>query len=108
MREETSSSAVKIESVILSCFIDAKENRDVETCETTGTLMQVDMDETNIVSSVPTCINVPVMSHVSTSLFSLASMTQDRITDSVVTADELVSSLILYALFFSEHFIHFP
>lgn len=44
-KEETSSPTVSIESLMLSCVIDAKEGRNVFTCDIPGAFMQVDMDE---------------------------------------------------------------
>jgi hypothetical protein len=45
-KEEASSPTVAIESVMLSCVIDAKENRDVGTVDLPGAFMQADMDST--------------------------------------------------------------
>jgi hypothetical protein len=44
-KEETSSPTVAVESLFLSCTIDAKEKRDVATCDIPGAFMQADMDE---------------------------------------------------------------
>jgi Reverse transcriptase (RNA-dependent DNA polymerase) len=44
-KEEASSPTVAIESVMLSCVIDAKEQRDVATVDIPGAFMQADMDE---------------------------------------------------------------
>jgi len=44
-KEETSSPTVRTESLLLSCVIDAKEKRDVATCDVPGAFMQVDVDE---------------------------------------------------------------
>ena len=44
-KEEASSPTVAIESVLLSCTIDAKEKRDVATVDIPGAFMQADMDE---------------------------------------------------------------
>ena len=44
-KEETSSPTVTTESLFLSCVIDAKEGRDVATCDIPGAFMQADMDE---------------------------------------------------------------
>jgi hypothetical protein len=44
-KDEATSPTVAIESVLLSCTIDAKERRDVATADTPGAFMQVDMDE---------------------------------------------------------------
>jgi hypothetical protein len=44
-KEETSSPTVAIESLMLSCTIDAKERRQVITCDIPGAFMQSDMDE---------------------------------------------------------------
>jgi hypothetical protein len=44
-KEETSSPTVRTESLLLSCVIDAKERRQVITCDIPGAFMQVDMDE---------------------------------------------------------------
>ena len=44
-KEESSSPTVAIESVILSCVIDALEGRDVATVDIPGAFMQADMDE---------------------------------------------------------------
>ena len=44
-KEDASSPTVAIESVLLSCTIDAKENRDVATVDIPGAFMQADMDE---------------------------------------------------------------
>jgi hypothetical protein len=45
-KDETSSPTVAIESVMLSCTIDAKEGRDVATADIPGAFMQTDMDGT--------------------------------------------------------------
>jgi hypothetical protein len=45
-KEEASSPTVAIESVMLSCVIDAKENRDVGTVDLPGAFMQADMEGT--------------------------------------------------------------
>jgi Reverse transcriptase (RNA-dependent DNA polymerase) len=45
-KEETSSPTVAIESLMLSCAIDAKEKRHVITADIPGAFMQADMDET--------------------------------------------------------------
>jgi hypothetical protein len=44
-KEETSSPTVCTESLFLSCVIDAKESREVATCDIPGAFMQADMDE---------------------------------------------------------------
>ena len=44
-KAETSSPAVRTESLLLSCVIDAKERRKVITCDVPGAFMQVDIDE---------------------------------------------------------------
>jgi hypothetical protein len=44
-KEEASSPTVAIESVMLSCTIDAKENRDVAIVDIPGAFMQADMEE---------------------------------------------------------------
>jgi len=44
-KEDASSPTVAIESVMLSCTIDAKEKRDVATCDIPGAFLQADMDE---------------------------------------------------------------
>jgi hypothetical protein len=44
-KEETSSPTVRTESLLLSCVIDAKERRQVITCDVPGAFMQVDVDE---------------------------------------------------------------
>lgn len=44
-KEEASSPTVAIEAVMLSCVIDALENRDVATVDIPGAFMQADMDE---------------------------------------------------------------
>jgi hypothetical protein len=44
-KEETSSPTVRTESLMLSCVIDAKERRNVLTCDVPGAFMQVDIDE---------------------------------------------------------------
>ena len=56
--------------------------------------------QTRIVSSVSSCVNTPGMLHVMTSLSSLALMTQDRNIDYVLSVGELVSSFIVYTLWF--------
>jgi hypothetical protein len=43
-KEEASSPTVAIESVMLSCVIDAMERRDVATVDIPGAFMQADMD----------------------------------------------------------------
>ena len=45
-KEEASSLTVAIESVMLSCVIDAKEGRDVATVDIPGVFMQADMEDT--------------------------------------------------------------
>jgi hypothetical protein len=45
-KEETSSPTVRTESLMLSCVIDAKERRNVLTCDVPGAFVQVDVDET--------------------------------------------------------------
>ncbi len=45
-KEEASSPTVAIESVMLSCTIDAKEERDVGTVDLPGAFMQADMEDT--------------------------------------------------------------
>ena len=45
-KEETSSPTVAIESLMLSCIIDAKEGRDVATADIPGAFMQTDMVDT--------------------------------------------------------------
>jgi len=44
-KEDASSPTVAIESVMLSCTIDAKEGRDIATCDIPGVFLQADMDE---------------------------------------------------------------
>jgi hypothetical protein len=44
-KQEISSPTVSIESVFLTCTIDAKEGRDVATCDVPGAFMQTDIDE---------------------------------------------------------------
>jgi len=44
-KEETSSPTVSIESLMLSCAIDAKERREVLSCDIPGAFMQSNMDE---------------------------------------------------------------
>jgi hypothetical protein len=44
-KEETSSPTIRTESFMLSCVIDAKERRNVLTCDIPGMFMQVDVDE---------------------------------------------------------------
>lgn len=44
-KEETSAPTVAIESLTLSCSIDAKEQRSVITADIPGAFMQADMDE---------------------------------------------------------------
>ena len=43
---DASAPTVAIESVLLSCVVDAKEGRDVATVDTPGAFMQANMDET--------------------------------------------------------------
>ena len=45
-KEEASSLTVAIESVMLSCVIDAKEGRDEATVDIPGAFMQADMEDT--------------------------------------------------------------
>jgi len=45
-KEEASSPTVAIESVMLSCVIDAKEGRDEATVDIPGAFMQADMEDT--------------------------------------------------------------
>jgi hypothetical protein len=44
-KEETSAPTVSVESLFLSCVIDAKEQRKVVTCDIPGAFMQADIDE---------------------------------------------------------------
>jgi hypothetical protein len=44
-KEETSAPTVSVESLFLSCVIDAKEHRKVVTCDIPGAFMQADIDE---------------------------------------------------------------
>ena len=44
-KEETSSPTVRLESLFLSCMIDAKEYRKVMMCDIPGAFMQADIDE---------------------------------------------------------------
>ncbi len=44
-KEDASSPTVAIESVMLSCLIDAKEHRDVATVDIPGAFMQADMED---------------------------------------------------------------
>jgi len=44
-KEETSAPTVSVESLFLSCVIDAKERRNVVTCDIPGAFMQADIDE---------------------------------------------------------------
>ncbi|MGL4350555.1 MAG: reverse transcriptase domain-containing protein, partial [Plesiomonas shigelloides] len=44
-KEEASSPTVSIESILLTCVIDAEEERDVATADIPGAFMQADMDE---------------------------------------------------------------
>jgi Reverse transcriptase (RNA-dependent DNA polymerase)/Zinc knuckle len=44
-KEETSAPTVSVESLFLSCVIDAKEGRKVVTCDIPGAFMQADIDE---------------------------------------------------------------
>jgi len=44
-KEETSAPTVEVESLFLSCVIDAEEGRDVAKCDIPGAFMQADMDE---------------------------------------------------------------
>ena len=44
-KEDASAPTVAIESVMLSCIIDAEEGRDVATVDIPGAFMQADMDE---------------------------------------------------------------
>jgi hypothetical protein len=44
-KQEASSPTVAIESLMISCVIDAKERRDVATVDIPGAFMHVDMDE---------------------------------------------------------------
>ena len=44
-REDASSPTVAIESLLLSCVINAKEARDVATADIPGAFMQADMDD---------------------------------------------------------------
>jgi hypothetical protein len=44
-KAETSSSTVTIESLILSCLINAMERPDVATCDIPAAFMQADIDE---------------------------------------------------------------
>ena len=44
-KAETSSPTISIEALLLSCLIDAMEERDVATCDLPGAFMQADIDE---------------------------------------------------------------
>jgi Reverse transcriptase (RNA-dependent DNA polymerase) len=44
-KEDASSPTVAIDSLMLTCVIDAKENHDVATADIPGAFMQADMDE---------------------------------------------------------------
>ena len=44
-KEETSSPTISVESLFLTCIIDAMEQRHVSMCDIPGAFMQVDMDE---------------------------------------------------------------
>jgi hypothetical protein len=44
-KEETSAPTVLIESLFLSCTINAKEGQKVVTCDTPGAFMQTDIDK---------------------------------------------------------------
>ena len=44
-KQDTSAPTVAIESLFLSCVIDAKERRNVMTCNIPGAFMQANMDE---------------------------------------------------------------
>jgi hypothetical protein len=44
-KEETSAPTVSVESLFLSCVIDAKEQRKVVTCDIPGAFMQADINE---------------------------------------------------------------
>jgi hypothetical protein len=44
MKEEASAPTVAIESLLLTCVIDATEERDVATVDIPGAFMQADMD----------------------------------------------------------------
>lgn len=44
-KHEKSAPTVATEALLLSCVIDAKEGRDVATCDIPGAFMQADMDE---------------------------------------------------------------
>ena len=44
-KEETSSPTISLEALLISCVIDALEERDVATCDIPGAFMQADMDE---------------------------------------------------------------
>ena len=45
-KDDASAPTIVIESVMISCTIDAKEGRDVATVDIPGAFMQADMDET--------------------------------------------------------------
>ena len=61
----------------------------VSTCS--NSMVSGPVSQTNIVSTMFTCMNYPDMSHVAMSLFSFASMKQDRNIVYVVTVGDLVS-----------------
>ena len=44
-KEETSSPTISIESLFLTCIVDALEKRHVITCDIPGAFMQAEMDE---------------------------------------------------------------
>ena len=51
-KDAASSPTVAIESVLISCTIDAFENREVAVCDIPGAFMQADMDWSTSVSKV--------------------------------------------------------
>jgi hypothetical protein len=57
-KEEASSPTVAIESVFLTCLIDASENRDIATVDIPGAFLQADMDETVHVKLAGTMVDI--------------------------------------------------
>ena len=44
-KDETSSPTISVEALFITCLIDAKEGRDIATCDVPGAFMHADIDE---------------------------------------------------------------
>jgi hypothetical protein len=57
-KEDVTSPTVAVESVFLTCLIDASENRDIATVDIPGAFLQADMDETVHIKLVGTMVDI--------------------------------------------------